>query len=169
MADPVSGFIDNQIIGFIEPRLNTANNRRFVDALLDSINRDQLAVRLADAEIAALHNQHTGFGASHDEPRVRPIMRRRFHVNAAEQYSDQHPDWSYGQCLYHAKTELTDDRIVAAIRQHAKYAGVSTVEGVSDWWEWLKANWSWTTFFSILSILLMFLSPQPSPHDGEMQ
>ena len=56
-GEAVGGFIENQAIGFIEPRLTEANNRRFVDAILDNVDRAGVARDLTASELAMLHNR----------------------------------------------------------------------------------------------------------------
>jgi hypothetical protein len=99
----------------------------------------------------------TATGAGDEKEDIRPLMRARFKAHARMECRKKHPKWTRAQIRDHVDTEVTDERIIAAIEQHARQAGSFAVGAISDWWQWLKDNWNWQVFFSILGILLMFI------------
>lgn len=100
---------------------------------------------------------HGGEGDEHADSDVRPLLRARFKAHARMECRKAHPKWTRAQIRDHVDATITDERIVTAIEQHARAAGAFAVGAISDWWDWLRSNWSWQTFFSILGLLLMFL------------
>lgn len=99
-----------------------------------------------------------GVQAASDEPTIRPPMRKRFKRHARRDVQEVHPDWSKDQVADYVEAKVTDEKIAEAIKKHVvKTQGVQACEGIADWWQWLKDNWSWSTFFSILGLILMFI------------
>lgn len=93
-----------------------------------------------------------------DDPQVRFRMRRQIKAQARMDAAEKHPEWSRSEIRNAVNRELTDERIVDAIRAYAVTKnGNMACAGIKDWWQWLKDNWSWSTFFSIVGLLLLFI------------
>lgn len=124
-------------------------------------NEEEVAQELSDASLSfwdAEDHKHMAMGAG--ESSFRPLLRMRLRIHARPKIKAEHPDWSFQQVKEKLDREWTDERVSDCIRQAAhKHHGVGAAicEGVSDWWEWLKKNWSWQIFFSVLGLLLMFI------------
>lgn len=163
MSEPVGGFIDNQIVSFIEPRLEPDVLRTSLGnvTLPDFIDRATLANELSAALKSLLH-QKVGMGAVDDcygdpdealdepKPESRRIVRKRLR---------RHLQRSKGLSREEARARvatLTDAQLDQAI-------GPIPVEGIGDWlsvvWAWIKNNWP--TILKVLLSLLVFLGPNP--------
>jgi hypothetical protein len=115
-----------------------------------------------EAVVTNLMNQlgdRLGLGVqAQAEEDVSVVMRRQIKQQARIDARKKHPEWTRRDARDAVNRELTDERIIEAIQKAADVKlGPGNRAGISDWWLWLKQNWSWSTFFSILGFLLIFI------------
>jgi|SRR5882672_565330 len=134
------------------PLINTLSRtmRGYEPAAADLMSRATLKFLLGDNKPMMT--------ATATEPEVTTLMRLRIHRQAISATMVKHADWKRAKARDTVWRELTDERIVEAIKQAAHLEhGAAAIEGISDWWQWLKDNWSWSVFFSIIGLLLVFI------------
>ena len=158
MSEPVGGLFDNQIINFVEPRLQPDVLRTALGnvTLPDFIDIGTLANQLSAALISALH-QKVGVGAvdecygdpdeALDEPKPesRRIVRKRL-----RKHLQREKGLSRREAAAKVAT-LTDAQIDGAV-------GPLPVEGIGDWlatvWQFIKDHWL-QILLALLPLLLL--------------
>lgn len=148
------------LVAMAHRRLSDTTAGQVVLSALDSLyigHEQEFADDASDAALA-FYDAKDNYESMQAGSDVTLLMRLRFWTHGIPKVMDKHPEWSRSQARDAVHQEWTDDRISDAIRQAAeRIHGATGVQGVSDWWQWLKDHWSWQIFFSIVGILLMFI------------